>query len=602
MNRLMRGWLRSQEHLTEEELFLVFDAGLSREKSERIQIHLGQCWECKTRLEQFEAARSDYMFYKGKFQESEGPPPSNWTTFQSRLHQLAGELNARDRSSSWALRWESLRRMVEAPYSPILRVSIGLCVLAIAVFVLVVRSNIPAVSAHDVVRRAVIAERGEIAGLQQPVIYQRLAIKVGGHRFARTIYRDLKARRHVDQVERGAGQADTNDTASDIAKVQGAFSVAKLDWEAPLSPSRFEEWRSSARVTDEEVVRDSEVTKIRAIATDGPIREASVSFRNTDFHPVAASLSLGDKQYVEIAELDYRVVELTQLRPDVFDSPALTAPPALKAAVAHVALPNPVELELDALGSLDRLDALLKDQIRVSKTGDGEVLIEGIVETPERQAELRRALASLSVVHSVRSDIRTIAEVEATQPVAGPLKLDSVDVLPNPAPGQESVRRYLMGHGFMGTRLDSEVQTYTYRIFDHSNEALVNAVLVKQIANSFTESEIREMSPQNRGKWLDLIRRHAEAVTRELVDLRSELQPVFAPGQVGDRPVAQRMDLLGAADELSAAVSRIDKDVGKSLAISQSGSNESLLETDAFWESFSLAEERAHAVLEAAKK
>jgi hypothetical protein len=598
----MRGWLRSQEHLTEEELFLVFDAGMPREKSERIRIHLGQCWECKTKLEQFEAARSDYMFFKSKFQESEDPPPSNWTAFQSRLHRLAEDLDVRDRSSSWTLRWESLRRMVEAPYSPVVRVSIGLLVLAIVVFVLVVRSNIPSVSAHDVVRRAVTAERSEIAGLQRPVIYQKLAIKVGQHQIARTIYRDVNARRHVDQVDRAAGKADTNEAAPEIAQVQGVFSVAKLDWEAPLSPSRFEEWTSSAHVTDEEVVRGSEVTEIRAIATDGPIREASISFRNTDFHPVAESLSLADKEYVEIAELDYRVVELSQLRPDVFDSPVLTASPALKAAVAHVSLPNPVDLELNVLGRLDRLDALLKDQIRVSRTGDGGVLIEGIVQTSERQSELRRALASLSAVHGVQSDIHTTAEAEANEPVAGPLKLDSVDVLPHTAPGQESVRRYLMSQGFVGTRLDSEAQTYTYRIFDHSNEALVNAVLVKQIANSFTESEIREMTQENREKWLDLIRRHADAVTQELVDLRSELQPVFAPRQIGDRPITQRVDLVAAADDLSAAVAAIDKDVGKSLAMSPSESNESSLETEAFWGAFSLAEERAYAVLEAARK
>jgi hypothetical protein len=600
----MRGWLNPQEHLTEEELFLVFDASLSRDRSERMQAHLGQCWECKTKLEQWDAARSDYMFYKSKFQDSVTPPPSNWASFQSQLNRMSEELNAHDQSDLRRQFQQFLQRMIQVPYLRSVRVGLGASVLVIVVLAVVARWNIPTVSASDVLRRAEAHEHSELVGLKQPVIYQKLAIKVGGRAFARTIYRDVRTPRRVDRIEGAEGQPYTVETAHEVTQVEEVFLEAKLDWQAPLSPSRFDEWRSSARSRSEDVVRSGGVTKIRAIMAEGPILEAAMTFRNSDFHPVAETLSLKDKQNVEIAELDYGVVELSQLNPGVFDPVylPLAAVPAPKLALGPAILPSPVDLELDALTRLDQVDALLKDQINVSRTGDGEVLIEGVVETPERRAELFQVLASVVSAHNVRSDIRTVDEVEERQALAGPLKLDSVDVLQRQTPAQESLRRYLMSRGFAGEKLDPELQAYTYRIFDHSNGALVNAVLVKQIANTFTESEILEMNEEARAKWAGLIERHAETVIGELVDLRSELQPAFSPQLNAGHPATQPSDVARAAAELSEVVAGIDKDIGKSLAISPSGVNDNSLGTEKFWHTFSRAEELAYAIVNDAKR
>ncbi len=98
MRRYMHRWLR-EPHPSEEELFLAFDASLPARDFEHVRAHLDQCWDCRTKWEQWNAARSDYMLYKHGVQEQVAAPPRNWAQFQVRLNALAADMNSSESPS-----------------------------------------------------------------------------------------------------------------------------------------------------------------------------------------------------------------------------------------------------------------------------------------------------------------------------------------------------------------------------------------------------------------------------------------------------------------------------------------------------------------------
>jgi len=601
MTKYSRRWSRMQAHPSEEQLFLAFDADLSHGEAERIRKHIEECWECKAKWDEWNEARTGYMQYKHEVQHHPLPPPANWSSFQLRLNHLSRELHAHRENTLRARLAKRTRILLAAPALRTAVASIGILAFVVGSIVMLSRKDIPTVSASEVLQQSAANEQRALLGAKQPVVYQKLSITVGNRRFVRTIYRDMTTPRQADHIVGAASSAPANEVAQDVAPAKAAFSDASLDWADPLSPWRFNDWRTSTRVRSVRVLRGRNLTEIRTRA-GGAVVEANMTFRNGDYHPVAAALTLNDNTRVEIAELDYKVMDLGQLSASLFGPahPPLLASPQPR--LGAIVLPSIGDLQLAALTSLDAIDALLKDQIKVSATGDGKLLVQGVVATAERKAQIERSLASIASNPSVSVDIQTVAEAEAEQQqsVSGPLKLDSVNVTQQLTPSQQYILRYLSASGVAGANLQSQLQTFTYGVFDHSSRALMNAVLLRQIAESYTRAEQGRMTPDAQQKWQELMSRHAEVVARELAALRTQLQPIFGvpTAPAGAQPPS--LDVRAASSQMAELVTALDKDIGNSLAISQSGANDNSIHSQAFWNSLQQAEALASVVLKGA--
>jgi len=592
-------WSSQQAHPSEEQLFRAFDADLTQIEADNIRAHVDKCWECRAKWDVWSNARSDYMLYKHEVQHNVATPPANWAPFQLRLMRLAEELDAKKEQRRARALVKFFQTLTAVPY---LRASIAGVIAILLVVVswdVVGHRKAPTANASEVLQRAAANEHAELLRRVHPVAYQKLHIKVNGRGFARTIYRDMNSSRQVDQIDSDVKAPSSKDALEELVRVKGVFSAAQLDWMAPLSPSRFNDWRTASRVRRERILRSHEVTEVRTEVSDGPITEASMTLRNSDFHPVAEALTLNDGRTVEIAEMDYNIFEFSQLSASLFGTaePALLT--AVKPAPDRLASLSVDDLELEALIKLDRVDALVKDQVKVNTVDDGKILIHGVVDTDERKAELQHALAAISMAHSVRIEIRTVAEAERQQSVDGPLKLDSIDVSRHLTPDQEYLRQYLSARGFKGDQLETELQRGTYEIFDHSNAALVNAVLLRQLDATFSQSQVGRMTADAHAKWRSLRERHAEAVVRELAELRASLQPFHPTSERSAPPQFSVRDRQNAAAELSELVAEVDSSLGRSLAISQSGRNDSV-QSPKFWELISRTEVLASAIADEA--
>ena len=128
------------------------------------------------------------------------------------------------------------------------------------------------------------------------------------------------------------------------------------------------------------------------------ITKAELVVRTADWHPVEAHLLVNDREY-EIAELDYKVLPLSEVDAAVFAEPPapverVAAPrPVLEPPVPPQ--PDPEETEMAVRHGLHQLDADLGEPIEISYGSQGKVIVDASGVAPELQAKLQQQLAPI---------------------------------------------------------------------------------------------------------------------------------------------------------------------------------------------------------------
>jgi hypothetical protein len=462
----------------------------------------------------------------------------------------------------------------------------------------------PQITVAEVLSKAESGEQAGIRQAKQPVIYQRVQIRVGSKSYSRSIYRDTRDARHVDKLESIAGLRLGKDAATALDPVEHAFTEAKLDWQAPLSPSRLSGWRSALRVRADQVRSDQAVTEIATSTPAGPIAEARVTFRNADFHPISETLRLRDNKVVEIAELDYKVLELNQLNADFFDS---TAAPilALRASGSGSSQADlrGVALELEVMARLDRVNALMGEQITVDRHRD-VVHVRGVVDNKQRRDEILTAMGLAAKQPELQLDLVVPDGIRpalkgGTRPV-----IEGIEGFER-APADGSLREFFAKKPNSGTTPEDEVQRFTDEVSLHSQSARANAIALKQIAERFSPEDLSEMTADEHREWRHMLQAHANAVLKETRSMRENLEPIFRSSaedkQAHFSNLKDDADLVDAAARLSDLAASNDSAVWHSFAASTEASNVTLVCLPEFWESLSDAEILAQEISESTK-
>ncbi len=101
---------------------------------------------------------------------------------------------------------------------------------------------------------------------------------------------------------------------------------------------------------------------------------------------------------------------------------------------------------------------------------------------------------------------------------------------------------------------------------------------LKRLVGQFTLAELKELSPDARTKWLNLVRGHARGFAQETAALRQDLTPVFGGGAGGQGAPAINDDasLIRAVTRLFELGATNDRTVRSSLSISTDRSSSSL--------------------------
>jgi DNA-directed RNA polymerase specialized sigma24 family protein len=207
---------------------------------------------------------------------------------------------------------------------------------------------------------------------------------------------------------------------------------------------------------------------------------------------------------------------------------SLAGSPTLPAVLSpSIATP---ELEVEAWRLLNEAGADTGEQITVTRTSEGRLKIDGLVDTETRKAELLRALAPIARQSSVHINILTVGEAVAREQgrsKSRDLKSDEVTVQrletsSEEFPAKQELRRHFGS--------DEEARRFAAQMINRSRRAMSHAAALKRLVSQFSLSELHTLAPEARTKWLTLIRTHARAFQQETTGLRQELSPIFFSG------------------------------------------------------------------------
>ena len=226
------------------------------------------------------------------------------------------------------------------------------------------------------------------------------------------------------------------------------------------------------------------------------------------------------------------------------------------------------------------------EQVSVSNTPDGKIFVSALVETDQRKKELFAALANVRNNPAVRLKIETVAEVQARQkrtPSSGTPSSVSVDQV-DPAEDQNPVYAELKKKFS-----DDEARRFAASILNRSRQAGLHVLAMKQVADRFSQADLQALTPQERSRWIGMIRNHAESFLRETQSLQRDLGQVFPEANGAsdsDGPIASDAELQAKVRELFNLSGTVERGLGQSFALTAGQSATAPVKTAAFWRSF----------------
>ncbi len=396
-------------------------------------------------------------------------------------------------------------------------------------------------------------------------------------------------------------------SAKDFTPLVGSIDEARVEERANDYVIMFDRQNSASSVS-------SSATSV--------VLTATLVLSKTDLHATEMTLLL--RQGDETRE--YRMMEASFERrapstvaPKVFEpEPELLSadtgtrrlgdteiPASLRPPVPASPVTATADLEVEVLRLLNSAGADLGEQVSVSRTSEGELKVQGLVETDQRKTEILRALSPLAGNPAIKIDVSTFTEALARQrqgraakTPSGLISTERVETAGDVFPAYSDLR---------GRFSDEESRRYATTMVHRSHEAMRRAWALKRLLQQFSSDDLRTLSPEARAKWLALIRGHAAAFGRESGQLRQQLAPIFFPGGASDDgisegAIASDADLLRAVERLIAVASANDQAVTTAFTTSTSTSAVSAIKTTQFFRSLKSAEKLAQQIANSSKQ
>jgi anti-sigma factor RsiW len=549
-------------HFDEVHLMMYLDGELPPAEAEMLKAHLLACPDCRQEYRELEEANDAYASFDGQFTESLPGPPRGWSDFERRMSETLAEPVAEGRP--W---WRSFADFAwKTDSGALLPWALSGAAAALALAFLFLHSSLShPLSVDDVLSRSQ-QERAGVNASVAVVVYQKVRITDSAAPQAPVtvqIWDDQKYGRFREVAENGsqadlasgtpngAGTARQVEQPRLLREVNATLAANHLRWNAPVSAEVFRDWEQSPGRKDEAVSRErlsggEQAYRLSAKVADESsipvsstpyIRTMELLVRATDWHAVSERMTIANQTSVhtyEIAELEYRVIPLSQLPGNVFGDMAGSS--ALVADSGQVATPGAgpssfADLAVELLDRLDSIDALVQDQIVVTRAGTEGLQIGGIVRSESRKAEIVAALGSLAANPAIKINLLSAgdARTAATTPLTHPIQMQSVEVLLNASGSNPEVRAYLAAHRHVAERdLDQAADRFVTEAVEHSTEAQLQAQALKHLVEIAPLADTGFVSPVTREKWRTLVARHAQASRREIHQLEQQLSPVFS--------------------------------------------------------------------------
>lgn len=462
----------------------------------------------------------------------------------------------------------------------------------------------------ELMERAVAFEEKRLLETRNPVVFKRLAIRLGDTRTVELgIWNEASSANSRREILPDATDADREL----LREITELMEGSEIGIEQLMSPKSVLNWHSSnPKVVSKVVVDEFYTLETRAIGVipEGGVTTLVVRYRRSDFHPVMQVLKIRSStgvRTIEINERTFDVVERRSLPEDFFNQPEFAVTSSDKvtdvaeAPKQDVELPIPAiptataDLEVYVLTLLSSIGADLGEEISVSRSA-GVLIIRGVVDNQSRLAEVEAALEPLSRNQAVRFELETIAQAVTRQrnPSATPnAEIKEIETTSVVSPAERDLTE------FFGN--ESEARRFAQISVSRSSSAMNHIYALRSLSSRFETTELQSMTADARSGWVALIKRHAMSFKAQNGLLASELSSVLRVQRESKPVVASPTDvsaLLETVNRLISVATTNDQLIRSAMTISNEESRFSAIKARAFWQSIEAADALASAVAE----
>jgi hypothetical protein len=255
------------------------------------------------------------------------------------------------------------------------------------------------------------------------------------------------------------------------------------------------------------------------------------------------------------------------------------------------------DLEIEVMRLLSAAKADLGEQISATRSPEGILKVQGIVDTDKRKREILAALSPVSSNPAVKINVQTVAEAVAEQKqsrsssAAAPTTMERVEAATDQFPAYAQLRRRFS---------EEESRRFADRMVELTRQAMSDAGAMKRLTSKFSSEDLRTMTPDAHAKWITLIRNHARAFQQASRTLRQELQPIFFPSvtsnQFEEINIADDQSLIRAVERLFQIGLANEQTIRSAFSVSSGQSTTSAIGAPHFARSLQEAEKIAGAV------
>lgn len=501
-------------HPSEDQLLLTLEGEVAAEEAARVQQHLAGCWSCKARYEEMQRGILAFVEYREKrYLPALASASGASSGFRAHLRTMT-------RESAAVPLLAKMRRVLALFWHPFQHVELRwVTVVAAAMVALLLWTEVlspPPVSAGELLTRAIAAQRPSAPG-RSHLIRQTLQIRSG----ERVVTRNFEWR-----------------TDAPMRQARWDSSGDPLAWDAPLTAQGFSDWRDALRAKTDKVKRSGSHLILDTIAPEDPIREAWISVRAADFHPVAQHIRFRDGRELDLTEIAFQFQEET--------SPVAIAQKAEPKAAVPRPAPKP-DLDQAEIGLRYTLFAHrwdLGEDLTVERTTT-EVTLTGVVSSPERKQAIE---AALSGTPNVRLNL--------TLPTAfnAPAASDTT-IQPDARVSSVPLLHDELDRAFASP---DERMAFTDRCLVASDTAVAHAWALKRLADRYSDPGQPGLSADSRAKLQEMFRAHLQELGRANGDLDALVKLVHAPASGAPASSSGWRNRILA---LFAAVQQQDRDV-----------------------------------------
>jgi DNA-directed RNA polymerase specialized sigma24 family protein len=258
------------------------------------------------------------------------------------------------------------------------------------------------------------------------------------------------------------------------------------------------------------------------------------------------------------------------------------------------------DIEVGALQALDDVDALLAEDVQLTRDAASGVHVSIVSNGMGRAAALRRALRPMLSVAGLHLSI--VAPRDPATEALRELTYREFQVQRDQTPAWTDLQQHFAQLGGLRERaaagsvtlnswVDSEAREYARRVVATSQNAVQHTWAMKRLLDRFESDNLQRINATAHARWRELIARHARSYGQEMARLQADLSIVFATPrhQVPEtvRPADERdIEWRLAVQRLIELGGAINASVQRSFTSSPDLQieDEAAVKTSAFWE------------------